>query len=69
MHASEKDAGLDDEALKPRWYESGTYIIKPNTVYFKFWLVSKSILYLVDLYDVWQPFDEYCLHMFQNELF
>ena len=39
LHASEKDAGLDDEALKPKWYESGTYIIKPNTVYFKFWLL------------------------------
>jgi hypothetical protein len=37
---------------KSKWYESGTYVIKPNTIYYLIWDVTKSVLYMVSIYTL-----------------
>ena len=38
--------------LKLYWVNTGNFIILPNTIYFKMWLLCKSIIYLIDLYEM-----------------
>jgi hypothetical protein len=40
------------DPVKKKWYESGSYIIMPNTNWYLVWDVTKSILYMISLYTL-----------------
>ena len=41
-----------NDPVKKKWYESGSYIIMPNTNWYLVWDVNKSILYMISLYTL-----------------
>ena len=48
MHFSEKDK----DPVKTPWYETGYYTLHPENRWFKIWVFVKSLMYLMDIYDV-----------------
>lgn len=40
------------ETVKKAWYESGAYVIRPNTIWYMIWDVVKSVLYMISLYTL-----------------
>lgn len=43
---------IHKDALKKSWYESGVYVIMPNTIYYLIWDVTKSVMYMISLYTL-----------------
>ena len=41
-----------EEIKKDRWYATGSFTIMPNTYVYKTWVLFKSLIYLLDLYQV-----------------
>lgn len=46
-----KEENISDP-VKKKWYESGSFIIMPNTNWYLVWDVTKSILYMISLYTL-----------------
>jgi hypothetical protein len=41
-----------DRTIKKAWYESGSYIIMPDTIWYLIWDVVKSCMYMISLYTL-----------------
>ena len=62
---------LEPVVKQIKWYESGTYIIVPDKIYWKIWVVFKSSVYLISIYQLlfffafkqyyWTPFGSVAL--------
>lgn len=42
----------DTTSKKQSWFESGTYIIMPESLWYLIWDVSKSVFYMISLYTL-----------------
>lgn len=44
--------GKDKDVIKKSWYESGAYVIKPSSIWYMVWDVTKSVMYMISLYTL-----------------
>ena len=45
------EGDLEDKEVD-KWYATGSFTIMSNNYHFKIWVLTKSVIYLLDLYQV-----------------